>query len=276
MCGMGEATARQPTARLHVIDDNNFRLSLTTTPVIVDYMNTRSALIEATAELLAHSPSGDVSTRAISEAAGVQQPVLYRLFGDKNGLLRATVDYVWDQYLGSKRAAAKSEDPLQDLRAGWDSHTAFALAHPNAYKLMFSSALGSEPEAAEEAMRILREVLERLAKKGRLRVTPDVAARMVMSANTGVALALITRPALYPDMDLSVMVRDAIHRAILLAPAADTAVPSADTAAHDARQAAATTLLSSVNEFTPQPFTPAESALLKQWLAQIAGSGRRS
>ncbi|GLW50678.1 TetR family transcriptional regulator [Streptomyces sp. NBRC 14336] len=229
-------------------------------------------IIEAAAELLARSPSGDVSTRAVSEAAGVQQPVLYRLFGDKSGLLRATVDYVWDQYLGSKRAAEESDDPLEELRAGWDSHTAFALAHPNAYKLMFSTALGSQPEAAEEATRILREVLERLAKQGRLRVTPDVAARMVMTANTGVALALITRPTLYPDQSLSVMVRDAIHRDILLAPAADTAPHTSNAAAHDARRAAATTLLSSVDEFTPQPFTSAESALLKQWLEQIAGS----
>ncbi|XKK61419.1 TetR/AcrR family transcriptional regulator [Streptomyces sp. ARC32] len=237
--------------------------------VIVDYVDTRSSVIEAAAELLARSPSGDVSTRAVSEAAGVQQPVLYRLFGDKNGLLKATVDYVWDQYLGSKRAVEESDDPLQDLRSGWDSHTAFALAHPNAYKLMFSSAPGSEPEAAEEAMSLLRAVLGRLAKQGRLRVALDVAARMVMTANTGVALALITRPTLYPDADLSVAVRDAIHRAILLDPAADTA-------AHDARRAAATTLLSSVDDLTPQPFTSAEAALLGQWLGQIAGTGRQS
>ncbi|MFF3934963.1 TetR/AcrR family transcriptional regulator [Streptomyces phaeofaciens] len=230
-------------------------------------MDTRSVIIDAAADLLAHSSSGDVSTRAVCEAAGVQQPVLYRLFGDKDGLLTATVDHVWDQYLGSKRAAEKSADPLQDLRAGWDSHTAFALAHPNAYKLMFSSVLRSEPEAAEEAMRLLREVLERLAAQGRLRFTPDVAARMVMTANTGVALALITRPALYPDPHLSVMVRDAIHRDILL----DT---PADTSADDIRQAAATTLVSSLGALTPQPFTPAESALLRQWLTHIAESGQ--
>jgi len=220
-------------------------------------MDTRSAIIEATATLLAQSPSGDVSTRAVCEAAGVQQPVLYRLFGDKDGLLAATVDHVWDQYLGAKRAAEKSDDPLEDLRAGWDSHTAFALAHPNAYKLMFAPALRSAPEAAEEAMRILREVLERLAAQGRLRVAPDSAARMVMSANTGVALALITRPALYPDTGLSTLVRDAIHRAVLLDPVADTTV-------HDIRAAAATTLLASLGDLTPEPFTPAESALLGQ------------
>ncbi|GCB43008.1 tetR family transcriptional regulator [Streptomyces sp. NL15-2K] len=207
-----------------------------------------------------------MSTRAVCEAAGVQQPVLYRLFGDKDGLLAATVDHVWDQYLAGKRAAEKSEDPLQDLRAGWDSHTAFALAHPNAYKLMFAPALRSVPEAAEEALRILREVLERLAAQGRLRVTPEVAANMVMTANTGVALALVTRPTLYPDPGLSVLVRDAIHQAILLE-------PRAGTTAGDVRAAAAATLLSSLDELTPQPFTSAESALLGQWLAQIPASG---
>jgi AcrR family transcriptional regulator len=234
--------------------------------VIVDYMNTRSLIIEAAAELIAQSSSGDVSTRAVCEAAGVQQPVLYRLFGDKDGLLAATVDYVWDQYLESKRAAEKSDDPLQDLRNGWNSHTAFALAHPNAYKLMFAPALRSVPEAAEEAMRILRGDLARLAAQGRLRVAPEIAARMVMSANTGVSLALITRPALYPDGGLSTLVRDAIHQAILLDPGADTAVG-------DTRAAAANTLLSSLDELTPEPFTPAESALLGQWLGQIPPAG---
>lgn len=205
-----------------------------------------------------------MSTRAVCEAAGVQQPVLYRFFNDKDDLLTATIDHIWDQYLAVKRAARKSEDPLADLRAGWDSHTAFALANPNAYKLMFSPTLRSVPEATAEAMRLLRQVLDRLAVQGRLRVPPEEAARMVMAANTGVALALISRPSQYPDGHLSVLVRDAIHRAILIEPSADASP------ADDARKAAATTLASSLHEFTPQPFTSAESALLGQWLAQIA------
>ncbi|WP_369191615.1 TetR/AcrR family transcriptional regulator [Streptomyces sp. R08] len=231
-------------------------------------MNTRSLIIEAAAELIAQSPSGDVSTRAVCEAAGVQQPVLYRLFGDKDGLLAATVDHVWDQYLETKRAAEKSADPLQDLLAGWDSHVAFALAHPNAYKLMFAPALRSMPEAAQEALRILRAVLERLAAQGRMRIAPEIAARMIMTATTGVALGLIMRPALYPDTALSTQVRDAMVQAILLDPVADTA-PG------DARAAAATTLLSSLDDLTPQPFTSAESALLGQWLTQIPTSTTR-
>ncbi|MFJ3639471.1 TetR/AcrR family transcriptional regulator [Streptomyces sp. NPDC090108] len=228
-------------------------------------MNARSAVIAVTAELLDASDSGDVSTRAVCEAAGIQQPVLYRLFGDKDGLLSATVDHTWGQYLDRKRKAEKSQDPLEDLRSGWDSHTAFALAHPNAYKLMFAPGLRSVPQAVEEAVRLLRDVLDRLAADGRLRVPPEVAAQMVMSANTGVALALVTRPALYPDQGLSTLVRDAVHRAIL--------VDAPGTTARDARASAVTTLRSNLGGLTPHPFTPAEAALLGQWLTAIPLDG---
>src|ERR1700744_4972475 len=114
-------------------------------------MDTRSLIIDAAADLLAGSLTGAISTRAVCEAAGVQQPVLYRIFGDKDGLLAATVDHVWDGYLATKRAAPKSDDPLADLRAGWDSHVAFALAHPNAYKLLYAPALRATPSSAEAA-----------------------------------------------------------------------------------------------------------------------------
>lgn len=83
-----------------------------------------------------------------------------------------------------------------------------------------------------------------------------------MTANTGVALALISRPGLYPDSGLSTLVRDAMHQAILLDPAPDDAD-------RDRRSAAATTLLSSLDELTPRPFSPAESALFRQWLEEI-------
>jgi AcrR family transcriptional regulator len=40
-----------------------------------------------------------VSTWAVSAAAGVQPPVIYRLFGDKNGLLDAVASYGFESYL---------------------------------------------------------------------------------------------------------------------------------------------------------------------------------
>ncbi|MGZ0712652.1 TetR/AcrR family transcriptional regulator (plasmid) [Coraliomargarita sp. W4R53] len=226
-------------------------------------MSTRAALIEATAELLASSPDGDFSTRAVCEAAGVQQPALYRIFGDKDGLLAATIDTVWEQYLGMKRAAKESDDPLDDLRSGWNSHTQFALEHSNAYKLLFGASALDKAESANEAMRLLRVVLERLAVEGRLLVEPAEAARIIMAANTGVALALVLRPSLYPDLALSASVRDIVHASLI---SSDSAVIDA---AHAAR-VAAITLASRLPDMSE--FTAAESGLLSEWLSRVASS----
>lgn len=232
-------------------------------------MSTRAAIIEAAADLLAQSPSGDISTRAVCEAAGVQQPALYRLFGDKEGLLAATVDHVWDEYLGMKRSAERSADPLEDLRSGWDSHTRFALAHPNAYRLLFGSGAVSQAESAAEAMRLLREVLERLAAQGRLRLDPEVAAQVVMAANTGVALAMVLRPELYPDETSSTMLRDVVHGAIVAdaAPASDPEEPD---------RMAATTLRSALPATSGELFTEREAGLLDEWLERIQSRSRPS
>ncbi|MFD7796651.1 hypothetical protein [Streptomyces sp. NPDC059759] len=46
-------------------------------------------MIEAALRQLAGSLNQDVATRAVCEAVGVTQPVLYRLFGDQLGPLDA-------------------------------------------------------------------------------------------------------------------------------------------------------------------------------------------
>lgn len=180
----------------------------------VGVVDVRTRILEAAADLLAHS--GDFSTRAVCEAAGVGAPALYRQFGDKEGLLAAVVDHGFERYLAGKRAAKPSDDPVRDLRDGWDNHVAFALAHPNHYRLMYSG-LSTPPGAAAEAHGLLLAVLERCAAAGRLTLPPPLAAQMVMAANTGVALSMITRPELYPDAGFSVRVRESVLAGVLAA-----------------------------------------------------------
>ncbi|HEY0937917.1 MAG TPA: helix-turn-helix domain-containing protein, partial [Trebonia sp.] len=50
---------------------------------------TRAHLVEVAAELLASQGPDAVTTRSVALAAGVQAPAIYRLFGDKGGLLDA-------------------------------------------------------------------------------------------------------------------------------------------------------------------------------------------
>jgi AcrR family transcriptional regulator len=219
----------------------------------------RAVILERAAELLANSPTGDISTRAVCEAAGVTQPVLYRLFGDKDGLLAAVIDHVWEDYLAMKRAAVPSADALADLRSGWDNHASFALANPHAYRLLFGSRLATRPEAIGEALSLLQGILERLAAQGRLRMPPADAARIVMAANSGMALGLILRGESHPDPSISTEAREVALRGIL--------VDVADSAEHGTVAAAATMLRSHAPR--SGAFTPAEANLLDEWLARI-------
>lgn len=77
----------------------------------VTAVSTKARILEVAAALVAESPDGDVSTRAVCEAAGVGAPALYRHFGDKQGLLSAVVDHGWDKYLAAKRNRAPGRTP---------------------------------------------------------------------------------------------------------------------------------------------------------------------
>ncbi|WP_199442790.1 TetR/AcrR family transcriptional regulator [Umezawaea beigongshangensis] len=227
-------------------------------------MSVREKILDVAADLLARSPNADISTRAVCEAAGVGAPVLYRQFGDKEGLLAAVVDRGFDRYLATKRDRAGSTDPVEDLRAGWDTHVAFAVANPNLYRLMHSPAMRAVPASAAEAHRILTADLERAAAAGRLRISPDAAAQMIMSATVGIGLMLVTRPETYVDPGLSHRVRDAIHARVLVPDVPEPPAGAGSVASSAARLAA---LLGR----DPAPsLTAAEAALLREWLTRLS------
>ena len=104
-------------------------------------VDARTRILAAAADLLSRSLDAEISTREVCDAAGITVPVLYHHFGDKEGLLSAVVDLGWSRFLDSKRAllARAHADPLDDLRAGWDNHLAFARENPNFYRLMWSA-----------------------------------------------------------------------------------------------------------------------------------------
>ncbi|GAA1301530.1 TetR family transcriptional regulator [Planotetraspora silvatica] len=236
-------------------------------------MDARTRILQAAATLLSESPEADISTRAVCEAAGVGAPALYRQFGDKEGLLTAVVDYGFEQYLAGKRAAQPSADPVQDLRDGWDNHVAFAVDNPNYYRLMYSPGLSAPPGAAAEAHGLLVEVLERCAAAGRLRISPQLAAQMVMSANAGVALSLVSRPAIYTDQEFSRLVRDAVIASITVdeAPGPGGTAPGTASGAPGV-PVTATTLSAQLRDTPPADLTSAETALLQQWLTTLAAA----
>lgn len=223
---------------------------------------TRDRVLRAAAELLAQGGREAVSTRAVSAAAGVQAPTLYRLFGDKEGLLDAVVAHGFAEYLVRKHALGESEDPVEDLRRGWDLHVEFGLAHPAHYLLMFGEPRpGDPPPAAQESAEKLRLMVTRVAAAGRLRIGVERAANLVHATCVGVVLSLIGTPEAERDPELSALARETVLRAVTTV---GRPVVEVDVATR------AVALRASLQKHPVRTLSPAEHTLLSEWLDRVA------
>ena len=188
---------------------------------------TRNKVLRAAAHLLSTQGRDAVTTRSVSAAAGVQAPTIYRLFGDMQGLLDAVTAAGFADYLARKTAQEASDEPVEDLRAGWDLHVAFGLENPSFYVLMYGRPdPASRPKAAAEAHEILLGLVRRVAAAGRLVVSVDRAADMVHAAGMGVVMTLLAVEPEQRDLTVSSQLREAVLSAIT-APA-DSAAPASD------------------------------------------------
>jgi len=222
----------------------------------------RERILAATAKLLDEGGREAVSTRAVGAAAGVQAPTIYRLFGDKQGLLDAVAAEGFAAYLNSKTGLEPTADPVRDLRAGWDLHVGFGLANPALYLLMYGEPRpGAAPPAAVAGAEILAAHIHRIAEAGRLRVSEERAASLVHAAGCGTTITLIATAPERRDPELSAMAREAVIAAITTdAPALASPGPVG----------AAVALRAVLPQTTA--LTVREQGLMREWLDRIAGS----
>lgn len=221
---------------------------------------TRERILEAAVRLLSEGGEEAASTRAVSAAAGVQAPTIYRHFRDKRRLLDAAAVRTFEAYVESKSAREPGSDPVEDLRTGWDDHIAFGLANPVVYELVYAqSSRGEMPAAAAAGATVLRGHIHRIALAGRLRVPEPRAAQLLQSAGRGTVLTLIGAPAAERDPGLSALAREAVISAI-----------ATDAGAHGpgAIVSAAVALRAAVSEETE--LTEGERTLMAELLDRIA------
>ncbi|RCG25348.1 TetR/AcrR family transcriptional regulator [Sphaerisporangium album] len=232
-------------------------------------LSTRDRVLRAAADLLTKGGREAVSTRAVGAAAGVQAPTLYRLFGDKERLLAAVAHYGFEEYLASKVRLGRTDDPIGDLRRGWDLHVGFGLSRPAFYVLMYGDAHPGEPSpAARQAVSMLEQMITRIADAGRLKTSVDRAARMVQAAGVGLTLHLIATEPDERDPELSTATREAVLRAITTEEAMDAdAPPGSGPSAEVASRAMA---LHAALEGKDVPLSAAERVLLAEWLNRLA------
>ena len=223
---------------------------------------TRARIVAAAAGLLTSGGRDALTTRAVATAAGVQAPAIYRLFGDKSGLLDAVAEHGFTAYLKEKEVRPSGPDPVADLRAGWDLHVGFGLANPALYSLMYGDPRpGARPPAAAAARRILGQHIRRLAVAGLLRVSEEKAADLMHASGCGTVLTLLAMPEDRRDPDLSEAAREAVIAAITSAsPALDGPGPAAAAIALRAVLPDAAAL------------SDGERHLLEEWLDRLAAS----
>jgi AcrR family transcriptional regulator len=222
---------------------------------------TRANLVEVAAQLLREQGPAAVTTRAVAQAAGVQAPTIYRLFGDKDGLLDAVAEHVFATYVAGKTHVADSGDPVADLRAGWDMHIGFGLANAALFGLLTDPSRGTRSPAAAAGLEVLRARVHRVATIGRLRVAERRAVELIHAAGTGAVLTLLSTPPEDRDLDLADAMYDAVVQSIL------TDVPAL---AQDGTTAAAVAFRTVVPRLPT--LTDAERALMSEWLDQATGS----
>jgi AcrR family transcriptional regulator len=193
----------------------------------------------------------------------VQAPTIYRLFGDKDGLLEAVLVQVMAEQVAGKseqvRAASENDvDPVDDLRVGWRQQIAFGLANPALFRLLSDPERVSASPAAQAGIEVLRHRIHRVALAGRLRVSEETAVALVHAAGVGVIQTLLAAPPDERDGRIGDDMGDAVLRQIL------TDAPPVDA---DGVVAAAITLRAAASRLSA--LSDGERRLLDEWLGRL-------
>ncbi|GAB1331459.1 TetR/AcrR family transcriptional regulator [Streptomyces sennicomposti] len=224
----------------------------------------RRRIVEAAVELLEKGGPDAVSTRAVAAAAGMQPPAIYRLFGDKEGLLEAVAEHGYAQFLEKKRAQLDPapQDPVEELRCGWDMVVEFGVSRPELFAVM-NRATGRASDTAHRAgLEILHGRVRRLAAGGWLRVDEELAAQIIQATGQGAVTTWHSTPANRRNPALLTVLRESMVAAVTRAEPALPATESGPAAAARALRAALPD--------DSDVLSDAEQRLLHEWLTRLA------
>ncbi len=190
----------------------------------------------------------------------MQPPTIYRLFGDKDGLLEAVAEQVMATYVSAKAeivkaASAADVDPLDELRSGWEMQIDFGVANPAVFRLLSDPGRALHWPAAQSGRQVLQSRVHRVAMTGRLRVSEQHAVDLIQAAGIGAIQTLLSTPPYQRDPGLAGGMLEAVLGQILTdAPVRDDGGSMATVVAFRA--------------IAPQldMFSEAERLLLAEWL----------
>lgn len=228
----------------------------------------RQKIVQAAAGLLEESGLDAVSTRAVAARAGVPTPSIFRIFGDKDGLLEEVAEHGFRSYLQAKSRLFGDDDPVQALRDAWDLYIAFGLDHPAYYALVYGQFRpGHLPQAGREAVADLYGMITRVAAAGRLRMSVERATEVMHSAGIGTIVTLTCLPEDARDMRTSDAAREMVMDTLTLPPAEEA---DGGDARGTAVASSAMALSAALGRDDTAALSPGERTLLQEWLNRLA------
>lgn len=180
----------------------------------------RLRILDTAHDLLNAEGRDAVTTRALTSALHIQAPTIYRIFGDKQGLLDQVALHGFSAHLATWTGWTPGADPIESLRQGWEMHIDWGLMHPQVYSIAYGEPRdGTSSPAADAIDAIIRTQIEEAAKDGLLAVPVADAVTMIRATGVGVVFTLLAMPKDSRDMSLSIRAREATLTAILAEPA---------------------------------------------------------
>jgi AcrR family transcriptional regulator len=162
----------------------------------------RGQVLTAAMDLLRETGSEEsVSLRAVAGRVGVSVPSIYLHFADKQALLDAVCEEVFEQlHLTMKEASSDAPDAFEALRQQGMAYVRFALANPEHYRIVMMGPPSTCDPADEIASAAFGHVLDSVTAcigLGILEGDPIDLSLQLWSGVHGIAALRITKP-LFP------------------------------------------------------------------------------
>jgi AcrR family transcriptional regulator len=187
----------------------------------------RAEILEAAERIFVAHGYEAATIRKIADEVGVSSTALYMHFRDKDQILLEICTGAMEELLASNREiSAMPIDAVARVRMMLEAYLAFALEHPNAYRLVFcSSPVMDQIRRQHATLQIGQECLDRfasvireIAAQGRLRVgDPRSVHQVLWAACHGMTTLMVAKPDLdwAPPEELTRVMLDSLLHGVI-------------------------------------------------------------
>lgn len=189
----------------------------------------REEILAAAARMFLELGIDNVSTRRIAQAVGISQTSLYVYFPNKAALLDELCDQCFVKLVALSRSdEANAGGAVQRLRWLLRTYVRFGVEHSDEYRLSFmikhqqhdmtagDLAAFLDPGEPRDSLPlglqcflVLQDRINDLARDGRLRLDPRLAAQAIWAAGHGLVSLLITIPQ-FPWVERETLIEQAV------------------------------------------------------------------